>query len=286
MSVAGIAVCLAAGLRLYAADPEAAVILAKSVAALQKNLEAEKHWNYSSTETRQLVNAGGTPVQMMPVVKSEAVILGDGRRCNAVTFWGDGHQPYMKDAAPEDRCLAYNSIGMPFQTAMLLKSANAKVTERTAKTVTIAVAPDRSHESDPNYNVRCAAAIEGKILVDVATSFPLEISGKVVDKGCDGDFKPVMHDTPIDRGPMTGNFRKGSTFRVVWSLQKDKFDNSANSYWITTEQHYDQPISGEMTVLYYWGRQFRIRTTAGKRLVKDVTTTAQEFGAGSTLTFK
>jgi len=286
MSVTRIAVCLVAGVRLYAADPEAAAILAKSVEAFQKNLEAEKHWNYNSNETRELVNGSGTTVQKMPVVKSESVILNDGRRCNAVTYWGDGHQPYMKDAAPEDRCLAYNSIGTPFQTAMLLKSANAKVVERTAKTVTIEVTPDKSHENDPNYNVRCAASIEGKIVLDVATSFPLEISGKVVDKGCDGDFKPVMHDTPIERGPMTGNFRKGSIFRVAWALQRDKFDNPANSYWITTEQHYDQPISGEMTVLYYWGRQFRIRTRAGKRLVKDVTTTAQEFGAGSTLTFK
>jgi hypothetical protein len=29
-----------------------------------------------------------------------------------------------------------------------------------------------------------------------------------------------------------------------------------------------------------------VRTTAGKRLVKDITTTAQEFGAGSQVTFK
>jgi hypothetical protein len=97
---------------------------------------------------------------------------------------------------------------------------------------------------------------------------------------------PVMHDTPIMRAPMISNFRKGSTFRVVYTLQKDRFDTPANSFWITTEQHYDQPVGDDLTVLYYWGRQFRIRTTAGRRLIKDVTTTAQEFGAGSQMTFK
>ena len=95
-----------------------------------------------------------------------------------------------------------------------------------------------------------------------------------------------MHETPIDRGPMSSNFRKGSMFRVTWSFQKDRFDNPANSFWIVAEQHYDQPMSGDMTVLYYWGRQFRVRTMAARRLIKDVTTSAQEFGAGSSLTFK
>jgi hypothetical protein len=73
---------------------------------------------------------------------------------------------------------------------------------------------------------------------------------------------------------------------VVWSFQKDRFDNPANSFWIVSEQHYDQPLSEDMTVLYFWGRQFRIRTTQARRVIKDVTTTAQEFGAGSQLTFK
>jgi len=95
-----------------------------------------------------------------------------------------------------------------------------------------------------------------------------------------------MHDTPIMRAPMTTNFHKGSTFRVVYTLQKDRFDNPANAFWITTEQFYDQPISEDMTVLYYWGRQFPIRTDAGRRLIKTITTSAQEFGAGSQLTFK
>src|SRR5205823_14725133 len=124
------------------------------------------------------------------------------------------------------------------------------------------VRPDSSHQKNPDYGVRCAASIEATIQLDTATSFPLRIEGRVTDSGCDASFMPVMHDTPILRAPMTSNFRKGSTFRVVYTLQKDRFDNPANSFWITTEQHYDQPMSEDLTVLYYWGRQFRIRTVA------------------------
>src|SRR5438046_501984 len=128
--MARIGLWLATAMSVYAADSEATTILAKSVAAFQHNLEAEKHWNWTSTENREITDGGGKTAQKMPVVKSESVILGDGRRCNAATFWSDGHQPYLKDAPPEDRCLAYSSIGTPFPVALLLRSANVKITGR------------------------------------------------------------------------------------------------------------------------------------------------------------
>ena len=271
---------------MRAADTEATELLAKSVAAFQHNLENEKHWNWNTSEMRRLTDRNGKPLQVFPQVRSESVILGDGRRCNAVTFWGDGHQAYLKDAPPEDRCQAYNALGTPFNVALLLKSTNGKVTARSSDTVTVEVLPDKSRQHDPEFGARCASSIEATIRLDTKTLFPLSIEGRVADAGCNGDFMPVMHDTPIDRGPMSSNFRKGSTFRVVWALQKDRFDTPTNSFWMVTEQHYDQPISEDMTVLYYWGRQFRVRTAQAHRLVKDVTTTAQEFGAGSQLTFK
>jgi hypothetical protein len=278
--------CLLAALPACAADVEAPALLAKAVAAFQRNLENEKHWNWTISETRYLADKSGKQVETFPVVHSESVILGDGRRCNAVTSWGDGHQPYLKDANSDDRCQAYNALGTPFQVALLLKSSNAKVAARSPQAITIAVVPEKSRQKNPDYSVRCAASIEATIQLDAATSFPLRIEGRVVDSGCDSSYVPVVRDTPILRAPMTSNFRKGSTFRVVYAQQKDRFDNPANSFWITTEQHYDQPMSEDLTVLYYWGRQFHIRTMAAHHLVKDVTTTAQEFGAGSTLTFK
>jgi hypothetical protein len=275
--------CILAVVPIRAAAPgDAAALLAKSAAAFQRNQENEKYWNWIISETRRLTNHGGIALQKLPSVQSESVIIGDGRRCNAVTSWGDGHQAYLKDAAPEDRCQAYNAIGIPFQVALLLKSARAKV----AGGNTISIVPDKSRQKDPDYGVSCAASIEATIQLDPATSFPLRIEGRVVDSGCDAKFVPVMYDAPITREPMATNFRKGSTFRVVYGLQKDRFENPAHAFWITIEQHYDQPIPEGMTVLYYWGRQFPIRAAGAQRLVKDIVTTAQEFGAGSQLTFK
>ena len=285
-TVAGALFCLLAAAAARGADGEASAVLAKAAAAHQQNLDNERHWNWTITETRAVADKSGKLMQRLPTVHSESVILGDGRRCNAVTSWGDGHQPYLKDAAPEDRCQAYNALGTPFQVALLLKSGNARITARSAQAITVAILPDKSRQRDPDYGVRCAASIEATIQIDPATFFPLRIEGKVVDAACNSNFMPVMHDTPITRAPMSGNFRKGASFRVVYALQKDRFDNPANSFWITTEQHYDQPLSEDAAVVYYWGRQFPIRTTSGHRLIKDVATTAQEFGAGSQLTFK
>ena len=84
---------------------------------------------------------------------------------------------------------------------------------------------------------------------------------------------------------MVSQFRKGAAFRVAYALQKDKFDNPANSFWISTEQHYEQPWNSDARVLYYWGRQVPVTRSTGHRLVKDIKTTAKEFGAGSQLRF-
>jgi hypothetical protein len=83
---------------------------------------------------------------------------------------------------------------------------------------------------------------------------------------------------------MVSQFRKSAAFRVPYALQKGKFDNAANSFWISTEQRYEQPWNSDTRVLYYWGRQVPTRGT-GHRLVKDIKTTAKEFGAGSQLRF-
>src|SRR5215471_12656928 len=99
--------CALAALPAFAAaDRDASALLAKSVLAYQRNLEHEKHWHWTISETRRLADKAGETLQEFPKVQSEAVIMGNGRRCNAVTSWGDGHQAFLKDAAPEDRCLA------------------------------------------------------------------------------------------------------------------------------------------------------------------------------------
>jgi hypothetical protein len=259
--------------------------LAKAVAAFENNERNEKHWNWSIVETRQLLSKSGEILQKFPSVTSESVIRSNGRRCNALTAWGDGREPYMKDADPDERCQAFNALGTPFQVALLLKTNNAKVIERSGSQITIAVVPDHSRTKSRDYNVRCAASIKATIQLDAATFFPVRIEGEVTESGCNGEFQPVVHYETVTRQPMVSQFRKGATFRVAYALQKDKFDNPANSFWISSEQHYEQPWNADARVLYYWGRQVPVTHSTGHRLVKDIKTTAKEFGAGSQLRF-
>jgi hypothetical protein len=268
-----------------AAQDDATALLAKAVAAFENNQKNEKQWNWSIVETRHLLNRSGEILQSFPSVTSESVIRSNGRRCNALTAWGDGREPYMKDADPDERCQAFNALGTPFEVALLLKGATAKVIEQSSSAIRISVLPDKSRTKSPDYGVRCAASIRATIQLDPATFFPVRIEGEVVESGCDGEFQPVVHYETMTRQPMVSQFRKGASFRVVYALQKDKFDNPANSFWISTEQHYMQPWNSDARVLYYWGRQVPVTRMTGHRLVKDIKTTAREFGAGSQLRF-
>ena len=279
-----LAVLLAAS-ATAASDPAAAALLARSVAAFEKNANNEKQWNWTIFETRDLVDKSGTLLQHFPTVTSESIIRTDGRRCNAVTAWGDGRAPYLKNAGPDQRCQAYDALGTPFQVTLLLQSANARLVQQTPAAITIAVLPDISHAKSATYAERCAAAIKASITLDPATFFPTRIEGAVTESGCDAAFRPIVHYETMTREPMLSQFRKGVTFSVDYALQKDKFDNPANAFWISTTQHYSQTWNSQARVLYYWGRQLSVIPSKGHLLVKEIKTTAQEFGAGSQLRF-
>ena len=280
---------LAVALHSAPQQDDAAALLAKAAAAFRHNQENEKHWNWNITETRTLVNKAGSPVQKFPSVTSESVIRGDGRRCDAVISWGDGKRPYLRDADPEARCQAMDAVRPPFQISPLLQTTRVKLVERTANAITLAIVPDKSPDKSrlrtTDFAERCAAAIQATVKLDPVTFFPLYMEGEVTGSGCDAAFAPIVHYETRDRGPMKSNFRKGSTFRVEYSLQKDKFGSPANSFWISASQYYSQPWDSDNTILIYWGRQFAVLRPA-HRLIKEVRTTAQEFGAGSELLFK
>ena len=284
-SCRGLPMVLLASVIPAAAQESAAALLAKAVEAFENNQKSEKHWNWNIVETRHLLSKSGEMLQSFPSVTSESVVRSNGRRCNALTAWGDGREPYMKDADPDERCQAFDALGTPFQVALLLKSANAKLIDRSASEIRISVVPDHSRTKSRDYNVRCAASIKATIELDARTFFPVRIEGDVAESGCDGEFRPVVHYETMTRQPMVSQFRKGAAFRVAYALQTDKFDNPANSFWISTEQHYEQPWNSDARVLYYWGRQVPVTHSTGHRLVKDIRTTAKEFGAGSQLRF-
>ena len=278
--------CLVCALAATApAADDAGTLLSKAVDAFRRNDPKQKHWNWQTVETRELVDRSGKAAQDFPTVTSESVIRSDGRRCNAVVTWGDGKKPYLADADPDERCRAMDATAPPFPPVGVLLSHRGKVVSKADGVVTIAVEPDKSRLKDADFTVRCGASIRATVKLDAATSFPLRIEGEVAESGCDNVFTPVNHYETMTRAPMSSNFRKGATFWVEWALEKDKTGEPDRSFWITTAQHYSQPWNNDSRVLYYWGRQVPVMHE-GHRLIKDMKTTAQEFVVGSELVFK
>ncbi len=274
------------GLILAAASgaprPDAAALLAKASVAYEQNDQQEVHWNWNVEEDRRIIDKRGHPLQTLPSVTLESVIRRDGRRCNAVLSWSDGIEPYLAHGEPDARCQAVGYFRFFFSVPELFKNSHAKIVSRSAAGVTIAIRADKARSRSRVPVERCASAIEARVLLDASTLFPRTIDGKVVEQGCEtDDIRAVDRygHRPEDFAHST--FRKGTVFRVEYELQPDRFRSAGHDFWIRVREHYDSPREGGSS-WFIWGRHVPlIRTAAGQHLVKDMRTTAQEFGAES-----
>jgi len=269
---------------LCAAPAEKAdALLAKALKAFQQNQESEKHWNWVATEQRSLRDGAGKPVEDFPAVTAESIIRSDGKRCNAVVSWGDGKPAYLAGADPDARCQAMDQFKPAFSIEALLGSSQSQL----ESDGTLLVMPDKVRIRSNDYATRCAASIRASVTLDAKTYFPRKIEGSVVEGGCDQMFVgKQQYDGMRQTGPLKSNFRKGASFRMEFTLQKDRFQNPANSYWLCDTQHYHQPWMKEAETLFYWGRQVRVNDSKqAKFLDKDIKTTAKEFGVDSGLRF-
>ncbi len=244
----------------------------------------EPHWNWTATEKRQLAGRAGDILQSFPAVTAESVIRGNGNRCNAVVAWGDGLTPYKLLADTDERCRAMDEFRAPFELQELLKSSQARVLEEWDGGVAISILPDKARQRSEDPAVRCAASIEAVVKLDLATAFPKSVEGKVMDNGCDQHATPIVQYGRPPSSPMRAIFRKGASFRMEFQLQKDKFGNDANSFWVCVNQHYLMPWDSENGQLVYWGRQVPVKA-GGRQLVKDIEIKAQEFGVDSDLRY-
>ncbi len=266
------------------ADPEALNLLSKASSAFDANQAHEGHWNWTAQEKRQLGTRSGDIVQSLPSVTAESVLHGDGNRCNAVVAWGDGLKPYKASASADERCRAMNDFRAPFEVKELLRGSQAKLVADWEGGAAISILADKTRQHSDVAAIRCAASIEATVRLDLGSFFPRSIEGKVVGDGCEERGAPVVQYGNPTAVPMRSTFRKGASFRMVFQLQKDKFGNEANSFWICTSQHYLMPWDPDTSVLAYWGRQVSVKT-GGHQLVKDIDTRAREFGADSALSF-
>jgi hypothetical protein len=278
-------ICLTAT-SLTAAPPtkEAVDLLSKASAAYDVNRKQEQHWNWTAIEKRQLASRSGDILQNFPAVTAESVIRSNGNRCNAVVAWGDGLTPYKLTADSDERCRAMDEFRAPFELQELLKSSQVKVLEEWEGGVAISISPDKARLKSEDPSTRCAASIEAVVKLDLATMFPQSVEGRVVENGCDLRSAALVQYGRSASTPMRTIFRKGASFRMEFKLQKDKFGNAANSFWICTSQHYLMPWDSDNGLLVYWGRQVPVKT-GGHQLVKDIEIKAREFGAGSAVRY-
>jgi len=273
-----------AGLLLAAipaiAQPSAADLLAKAQAAFDSNRRQESHWNWTTAESHVLVDGSGRMLRRLPDVTVESVIRQDGRRCNAVLSWGDGVAPYKLNEDADTRCSGRDPVDPPLRVESLLKSAKIKL----LGDFTIAIRHDKAHLHDPQPEVRCTASVEGVVRLDPATFFPVHLEGKLVDSGCEGETWAELHygGAPV-RLPSRRGLLKGTSFRMEFALQPDKYGKPENSYWISTEQHWDRPFS-QIGGIIYENRRFELNLR-NAAWVTDSRTAAQEFGVQTSTRF-
>ena len=265
-------------------DQDALNLLSKASAAFDANIARESHWNWTAQEKRELATRSGDIVQNLPSVTAESVLRESGSRCNAVVAWGDGLKPYKLTANADDRCRAMDEFRAPFEVQELLRSSQVKTVANWEGGAEIVILADKSRQKSADPAIRCAASIEATVRLDFGSFFPRSIEGKVVADGCDYRGQAISQYGAGASAPMQSTFRRGASFRMVFQLQKDKFGNEANSYWICTSQHYLMPWTNDVGVIAYWGRQVSVKA-GGHQMVKDIETKAREFGADSAVSF-
>ncbi|HWC97742.1 MAG TPA: hypothetical protein VG456_13350 [Candidatus Sulfopaludibacter sp.] len=261
-------------------------LLAKAQIAFSENQRRDIHWNWTTTEVYLVLDAAEREKQRLPVVTVESVIRKDGRRCNAVLSWGDGVEPYQVNGDADARCAGQDPVEPPLRIASLLQSLKATVEPSSGDFYTVALHHDKARVHDERPEVRCTASVEATVRLDRTTLFPVHVEGKLVDSGCEGVTTAALHygdDATAERSQRA--LFKGTTFRMDFALQKDKYGHQENSYWISTDQHWSCPVGRAAAVICY-NRRFVLTAGIPKGyLVKDIRTTAQEFGAQSSTRF-
>ena len=258
-------------------------LVAKVQAAWKANEDRAIHWSWTTSETRSVLDAAGREIQHLPDVTVESAVRSDGSRCNAVLSWGDGTPPYKLDADADTRCGSPVPNAMPLHIEALLKSSKLGLTQNSPARIVLAIHHDRKLADNPQPEVSCTASVEATLQVDPATFFPKRMEGKVVDSGCEGDTQAELHygEEPL-KGRLRRMLHKGTSFRIEFEMQPDKFGKPENSYWICTAQQWSKPLVNGASKLIFSNRSFRLEPKVKDRVVLTTSkTVAREFGVES-----
>jgi hypothetical protein len=258
-------------------------IVARAIEAVQQNQEQEVHWNWTAAETRTILGRPAVQLQKLPDVTVESVIRNDGKRCNAVLSWGDGMRPYLLGSDPDARCEATEYFKPAFDIVELLQSGDVRIASHPPRATIVTILPDKLRQQSPEFRIHCAASIRAAVELDPATSFPRDIQGEVTSNGCERSESVPIYYGNDDSVRTNSSFRKGAKFHLRFELQPDKFGKPEHSFWIRVEEKYEMPLRPRVAAMVYWGRRIPIKSTNSQAIVKEVRTTAREFGVEATI---
>ena len=268
----------------FAASDDAHALLAKAHAAYVEDRARSRYWNWTTTTTRAIIDKDGNVLQQIPSVTVESPIRSDGKRCNALLAWGDGLQPYLANAAADQRCKVEEELVDVFQMETLLQARQVRIARRSRETIVVSVRADSSMARSDDPFQRCIGSLEGHIELDPATWFPKHVVLKAAGRGCEQQVPVVNHYDAVPVRAASSTLSKGSILEHEYELQKYKTGNTAKNYWALVRSHSVRPLPPSATTLIVWGRRIPIEVpTRDCRAVIDGLTTVSELSAESVL---
>jgi hypothetical protein len=263
---------------------DAAELLQKARTAFLANRSQERYWIWTSITTRSIVDKAGKTLETLPSVTIESPIRKDGQRCNAVVAWGDGVEPYLKNASAEERCKVEEEVPVVIQLDTVLMLDHVRVQARTASEITLAVHPDKNTRESEDAAKRCAGSLAGTIGLDPETYFPKRIDLTVVTPGCERDKTELEDHYEGVTVKIGGGYLKGTHLSIDYALQQDKTGDASRNFWIAAHRRAFQPFHKNTAGVMISGRRFKLSSKGPDRQgLTEVVTTATEVSAESLL---
>ncbi len=260
-------------------------LLAKARAAFLANQPQERYWIWTAITTRSIVDKAGTTRDQFPSVTIESPIRSDGKRCNAVVAWGDGVEPYLKDASADQRCKVEEEVQPVVELEAVLEGEHVTIESRNDSEITLRIHPEKAESSDAAK--RCAGSLDGSIRLDPQTNFPRHIDFTVTSDGCERKQALLEDHYAGSVVRAAGGYAKGTRILIEYTLARDKTGNASRDFWISTHRRVVQPLPKNLTGVVISGRRFKVSSKGPDRQgVSEVITTATEVTAESLLKFE
>lgn len=266
---------------------DAAAMLAKARVAFIENRAQERYWIWTSVSTRSILDKAGKTLETLPSVSIESPIRTDGKRCSAVVAWGDGVEPYLKNASADERCKVEEEVPAVIRMDDVLEAEHATLKARTSDEITLAIHPARRARESADPAKRCADSIEGTIGLDPVTYFPKRVDLTVVTNGCERKATQLEEHYEGSTVKAAGGYLKGTHLRYEYAFQQDKTGNASRNFWIAVRRSVQQPFRSHAVAVMISGRRFMLSSKGPDRQgVTEVATTASEISAESSLKFE